>query len=97
MKEFAKKTIHTLSYGQSKRICIAGILAMEPDVLLLDEPTSGLDPAGVKTVMKILKDLNKMEGITIILATNSVDHAPVFMDRVIIMDKGKVFQTGTPE
>ncbi|MDR4498014.1 MAG: ATP-binding cassette domain-containing protein [Candidatus Scalindua sp.] len=97
MREFAKKAIHTLSYGQSKRICIAGILAMEPDVLLLDEPTSGLDPSGVKTVMKILRDLNKKQGITIILATNSVDHVPVFMDRVLIMDKGKVFQAGTPE
>ena len=97
MKEFAKKAIHALSYGQSKRICIAGILAMEPEVLILDEPTSGLDPDGVKTVMKILNDLNKKQGITIILATNSVDLVPVHMDRVAIMDKGIVLQEGTPE
>jgi len=97
MKEFAKKAIHALSYGQSKRICIAGILAMEPEVLILDEPTSGLDPDGVKTVMKILNDLNKKQGITIILATNSVDLVPVHMDRVAIMDKGVVLQEGTPE
>jgi len=97
MKEFAKKAIHALSYGQSKRICIAGILAMEPEVLILDEPTSGLDPDGVKTVMKILNNLNKEQGITIILATNSVDLVPVHMDRVAIMDKGIVLQEGTPE
>lgn len=97
MKEFAKKAIHALSYGQSKRICIAGILAMEPEVIILDEPTSGLDPDGVKTVMKILKDLNKKQGITIILATNSVDLVPVHMDRVAIMDKGIVVREGTPE
>ncbi len=97
MKEFAKKAIHALSYGQSKRICIAGILAMGPEVLILDEPASGLDPDGVKTVMKILSDLNKKQGITIILATNSVDLVPVHMDRVAIMDKGIVVQEGTPE
>ena len=97
MKEFAKKAIHALSYGQSKRICIAGILAMEPEVLILDEPTSGLDPDGIKTVMKILNNLNKEQGITIILATNSVDLVPVHMDRVAIMDKGIVVQEGTPE
>ena len=97
MKGFAKKAIHALSYGQSKRICIAGILAMEPEIIILDEPTSGLDPDGVKTVMKILNDLNKKQGITIILATNSVDLVPVHMDRVAIMDKGIVVQEGTPE
>lgn len=97
MKEYAKKTVHSLSYGQSKRICIAGILAMEPEVLVLDEPTSGLDPDGVKSVMKLLKDLNKKQGITIVIATNSVDLVPVFIDRVAIMDKGKVIQEGTPE
>ena len=97
MKEFAKKAIHALSYGQSKRICIAGILAMEPEILILDEPTSGLDPEGVKTVMKILNDLNKEQGITIIIATNSVDLVPVLMDRVAIMDKGIIVQKGTPE
>ena len=97
MKEFTKKAIHALSYGQSKRICIAGILAMDPEIIILDEPTSGLDPDGVKTVMKILNDLNKKQGITIILATNSVDLVPVHMDRVAIMDKGIVVQEGTPE
>ena len=96
MKESAKKAIHALSYGQSKRICIAGILAMEPEILILDEPTSGLDPEGVKTIMKILNDLNKKKGITIILATNSVDLVPVLMDRVAIMDKGIIVQEGTP-
>ncbi|MHC4183340.1 MAG: energy-coupling factor ABC transporter ATP-binding protein [Planctomycetota bacterium] len=97
MEKCAKKTIYSLSYGQRKRICIAGILAMEPEVLVLDEPTSGLDPDGVKSVMKLLKDLNERRGITTIIATNSVDLVPVYMSRVVIMDKGKVVREGTPE
>ncbi len=97
MTEFAGKSIHALSFGQSKRICIAGILAMNPELIILDEPTSGLDPDGVATVMAILKDLNKRKGITIIFATNSVDLVPAHMDRVAIMDKGRVVQKGTPE
>ncbi len=97
MKKCAKKTINSLSYGQRKRTCIAGILAMEPEVLVLDEPTSGLDPDGVKSVMKLLKDLNRKQGITIIIATNSVDLVPVYTTRVVIMDKGKIIKEGTPE
>ncbi len=97
MKKYAKKTINSLSYGQRKRTCIAGILAMEPEVLVLDEPTSGLDPDGVKSVMKLLQDLNRKRGITTIIATNSVDLVPVYTTRVIIMDKGKIVKEGTPE
>ena len=97
MEKCAKKTIYSLSYGQRKRICIAGILAMEPEVLVLDEPTSGLDPDGVKSVMKLLKDLNERRGITTIIATNSVDLVPVYMTRVVIMDKGTIVKEGTPE
>lgn len=97
MAKCAKKTIYSLSYGQRKRICIAGILAMEPEVLVLDEPTSGLDPDGVKSVMKLLKDLNERRGITTIIATNSVDLVPVYMSRVVIMDKGTIVKEGTPE
>ncbi len=97
MEKCAKKTIYSLSYGQRKRICIAGILAMEPEVLVLDEPTSGLDPDGVKSVMKLLKDLNERRGITTIIATNSVDLVPVYMTRVVIMDNGKIVKEGTPE
>ncbi len=97
MEKCAKKTIYSLSYGQRKRICIAGILAMEPEVLVLDEPTSGLDPDGVRSVMKLLKDLNERRGITTIIATNSVDLVPVYMSRVVIMDKGKIVKEGTPE
>jgi cobalt/nickel transport system ATP-binding protein len=70
---------------------------MEPEVLVLDEPTSGLDPDGVKSVMKLLKDLNERRGITTIIATNSVDLVPVYMSRVAIMDKGKIVKEGTPE
>lgn len=97
MKKYTKKTINSLSYGQRKRTCIAGILAMEPEVLILDEPTSGLDPDGVKSVMKLLQDLNRKRGITIIIATNSVDLVPVYTTRVVIMDKGKIIKEGTPE
>ncbi|KKO18500.1 MAG: cobalt ABC transporter ATP-binding component [Candidatus Brocadia fulgida] len=97
MEPYAKKTVDALSFGQRKRVCIAGVLAMKPEILVLDEPTCGLDPAGVTSIMNLLKDLNGGHGITIIMATNTVDLAPVYMDRLAIMYHGNVLLTGTPE
>ncbi|MCF6156650.1 MAG: ATP-binding cassette domain-containing protein [Candidatus Brocadia sp.] len=97
MKPYASKTVDALSFGQRKRICIAGVLAMRPEVLVLDEPTCGLDPAGVTSLMVLLKELNSKHGITIIMATNSIDLVPVYMDRLAIMYHGNILRTGTPE
>lgn len=97
MASYANKTVDALSFGQKKRVCIAGVLAMRPEVLVLDEPTCGLDPVGVTSIMTLLKDLNKKHGITIIMATNTVDLVPVYMDRLAIMHHGSVLRIGTPE
>lgn len=97
MTPYADRAIDALSFGQKKRVCIAGVLAMRPEILVLDEPTCGLDPAGVTSIMTLLKELNRKHGITIIMATNTVDLVPVYMDRLAIMRHGNVLKVGTPE
>ena len=97
MSDYAQRPIHALSFGQKKRVCLAGVLAMDPEIILLDEPTSCLDPAGVSSIMRLLKDLNKQKGITFVMSTHSVDLVPVFIDRVIVLDKGIVVQDGAPQ
>ena len=92
-----RKSVHNLSYGQRKRACIAGLLAMGHETLLLDEPTAGLDPMGEYKMMKLLQRLNGENGVTIIMATHSVDLVPVFLDRLYILSKGKFTRGGTPE
>lgn len=97
MGPYANKTVDALSFGQRKRVCIAGVLAMKPEILVLDEPTCGLDPAGVTSLMNLLKELNGRRGITIIMATNTVDLVPVYMDRLAILYQGTILKSGTPE
>jgi cobalt transport protein ATP-binding subunit len=94
--ELAGKAIHTLSFGQKRRVAIAGVLAMEPELILLDEPTSGLDPRGVSSIMRLLRKLNKERGTTMIMATHDVELVPLFSDRVAIMSKGKIITEGPP-
>ena len=95
--ELASKAIHTLSFGQKRRVAIAGVLAMEPETILLDEPTSGLDPRGVSSIMRLLRKLNKERGATMIMATHDVELVPLFCDRVAIMGKGRLIREETPE
>ncbi|MBA4374374.1 MAG: energy-coupling factor ABC transporter ATP-binding protein [Thermodesulfovibrio sp.] len=97
MKGYENKAIHNLSYGQKKRICIAGLLAMGHEILLLDEPTAGLDPMGEYRMMSLLTSLSKDKGVTIVMATHSVDLVPLFLDRLYILSKGSIVRGGTPE
>lgn len=97
MNEYAKKSIHNLSFGQKKRICIAGLLAMGHEILLLDEPTAGLDPMGEYKMMNLLTKLNKENGVTIVMATHSVDLVPLFLDRLYILSRGRIARSGKPE
>jgi cobalt/nickel transport system ATP-binding protein len=97
MEECAGKSIHHLSFGQKKRICIAGLLAMGHEILLLDEPTAGLDPMGEYRMMKLLTRLNREKGVTIVMATHSVDLVPLFLHRLHILSRGKIVRGGTPE
>jgi cobalt/nickel transport system ATP-binding protein len=97
MAGYEKKSIHNLSFGQKKRICIAGLLAMGHDILILDEPTAGLDPMGEYKMMDLLRKLNSENGVTIVMATHSVDLVPLFLHRLFILSKGTVVRGGTPE
>lgn len=93
----AGKSIHNLSFGQKKRICIAGLLAMGHEILLLDEPTAGLDPMGEYRMMELLTRLNRENGVTIVMATHSVDLVPLFLHRLHILSKGALARGGPPE
>jgi cobalt/nickel transport system ATP-binding protein len=97
MAALSGKNIHHLSYGQKKRVCIAGLLAMGHGILLLDEPTAGLDPMGEQRMMELLTRLNQGSGVTIVMATHSVDLVPLFLDRLHILSKGRVVRGGSPE
>jgi cobalt/nickel transport system ATP-binding protein len=97
MFPLAAKNIHHLSYGQKKRVCIAGLMAMGHQILLLDEPTAGLDPMGEQRMMELLTKLNRENRVTIVMATHSVDLVPLFLDRLHILSKGRVVRGGRPE
>ena len=84
-----------LSGGQMRRVAIAGILAMEPRILVLDEPTAGLDPIGRKELMSLFKKLHQ-DGITIVLVTHLMDDVAEFADQVYVMEKGKLVKSGKP-
>ncbi|WP_224931030.1 energy-coupling factor ABC transporter ATP-binding protein [Bacillus safensis] len=85
-----------LSGGQMRRVAIAGVLAMEPEVLVLDEPTAGLDPRGRKEIMDMFYDLHQKANLTTILVTHSMEDAAHYADQMIVMHKGTVKAKGTP-
>lgn len=86
-----------LSGGQKRKVAIAGVLAMHPKVLILDEPTAGLDPKGSNEILSLIKKLQKESGITIILVSHSMEDVADFVDRLIVMNDGKVFLDGVPK
>lgn len=96
-QELAGRAIHTLSFGQKKRVAIAGVLAMRPRVILLDEPTSGLDPKGTSAIMRLLRRLNRDKGITMILATHDIELVPLYCDQVALLKNGSITAIGAPE
>ena len=85
-----------LSGGQKRKAAIAGVLAMNPEVLILDEPTAALDPYGRDEILSILEDLHRKKNITILLVSHSMDEVARFAQRIIVMDKGEVLMDGTP-
>ena len=80
-----------------RRVAIAGVLAMEPDVIVLDEPTAGLDPRGRKEIMDMFYQLHKERKLSTILVTHSMEDAAKYADQIVIMHQGKVVKKGTPE
>ena len=95
MTEYMHHAPHRLSGGQKQRVAIAGIIAMQPEVIIFDESTAMLDPHGRREVMKTIKELNKL-GKTILLITHYMDEAAE-ADRIIVLNDGEIYKEGTPE
>jgi cobalt/nickel transport system ATP-binding protein len=96
LEGFERRPPHHLSGGEKKRVAIAGVLAMDPDVLVFDEPTSGLDPAGSEDIMELLDELNH-DGKTVIISTHDVELAYPWADRAILMVDGKILREDVPD
>ena len=86
-----------LSGGQKRRVAIAGVLAMKPQMLILDEPTAGLDPAGRDEILGLVTKMHKELGITIILVSHSMEDVAEYVERLIVMNQGEVMYDGTPK
>ena len=95
MYEFRKHSPNKLSGGQKQRVSIAGVIAMHPKCIILDEPTAMLDPNGRKEVIRAIRALNDVEGITVVLITHYMEEI-IHADKVFVMDKGHVEMEGTP-
>ncbi|MBR6626513.1 MAG: energy-coupling factor transporter ATPase [Lachnospiraceae bacterium] len=96
MYKYRKHSPNRLSGGQKQRVSIAGVLAMHPKCIVLDEPTAMLDPGGRKEVIRAIRALNDVEGMTVILITHYMEEI-IHADRVFVMDDGKVAMEGTPK
>ena len=96
MTSYRKQAPSMLSGGQKQRVAIAGVLAMKPDCIVLDEPTAMLDPKGRKEVMDTIHELNKTEGITIVLITHFMEEA-ITADHILVIDRGVLKMEGTPK
>ena len=95
-ESFMERSPFDLSGGQMRRVAIAGVLAMEPEVLVLDEPTAGLDPQGRKDMMELFAQLHETQQITIILVTHQMDDVADYADQAIVLEKGTVIKQGEP-
>lgn len=95
--EYFYQSPFDLSGGQKRRVAIAGVLAMEPEVLILDEPTAGLDPKGRDEILTMIKRLQKEMGITIILVSHSMEDVAEYVDRIVVMSKGRIVFNAEPK
>lgn len=94
--EYFYQSPFDLSGGEKRRVAIAGVLAMKPEVLILDEPTAGLDPKGRDEILQLIAKLHKENGMTIMLVSHSMDDVAEYVDRILVMNKGKVVYDDVP-
>lgn len=94
---YLERSPFELSGGQMRRVAIAGVLAMEPEILVLDEPTAGLDPQGRKEMMEMFLRLHKERGMTIVLVTHLMDDVANYANHVIVLEKGRIVKAGSPK
>ncbi|MBS1193801.1 MAG: cobalt transport protein ATP-binding subunit [Methanomicrobiales archaeon] len=97
IEDLAHRVPHHLSGGEKKRVAIAGIIAMEPEVLVLDEPTAGLDPRGIRELIDVVNNLSRKFGMTVIFSTHDVSVIPEVADYLYVMAKGRFVAQGTVE
>ena len=95
--KYAERSPFDLSGGQMRRVAIAGVLAMEPKVLILDEPAAGLDPRGRERILGMLQELHREGGVTIVMVSHSMDEIARNVDRIVVLSDGKVYMEGTPK
>ena len=95
-QSIAEKSPFELSGGQKRRVALAGVLAMQPEILVLDEPTAGLDPAGREEMFDLIRGLHDRRGTTVILVTHSMEDAARVASRLVVMRAGRIFLTGAP-
>ncbi len=91
------KSPFELSGGQKRRVALAGIFAMEPEVMVLDEPMAGLDPAGCQEIFRYIQEYHQKHGTTILFVTHSMEYAAQMARRILVMDRGRILMDGTPE
>ncbi len=95
-EDILERSPFELSGGQMRRVAIAGVLAMEPEVLVLDEPTAGLDPSGRREIMEMFYELHERKNLTTVLVTHSMEDAAQYAEKIVLMKEGTVDQIGTP-
>ena len=94
--KYASRSPFELSGGQMRRVAIAGVLAMEPKILILDEPTAGLDPRGRDRILSMIRDLHARGGVTVIMVSHSMDDVARLATRLLVMSRGKLVASGSP-
>jgi energy-coupling factor transporter ATPase len=95
-EEMGQRSPFSLSGGEKRRVAIAGVLAMEPEVLILDEPTAGLDPKGHTDILKMIQDIRTDRNVTIILVSHNMDDVAAMADHILVMEDGRLVMDGSP-
>ena len=95
-EDLLEKSPFDLSGGQKRRVAIAGVIAMEPEVLILDEPSAGLDPAGRRSLLRNIRDYHREKGTTVVMVSHSMDEVAENVDRIIVLANARVVMSGTP-
>jgi len=96
VSHLAQRPIHRLSHGEMRRVGLAGVIAMQPPLILLDEPTASLDPASTQHLIRLIRHLNSHHGYTLIMVTHDINIASMIATRVVILDHGEIVADGTP-
>lgn len=95
-EKYRERSPFSLSGGEQRKAALAGVLALKPDLLLLDEPTSGMDSSSTKIILKLLGELNKVKGITIVVVSHETDQMLEYANRFVVLSEGKIFTDGSP-